>query len=77
MLTSRFQVMKEESLVVVKIVVRMIGILRESWLAGATTHEDFLVVFFGHKVSTSGGENPWSDLHWLYLEMADLYLSPC
>ena len=46
--------MKEVSLVVVKIVVRMIGILRESWLAGETTHEDFLVVLFGHKVSTSG-----------------------
>ena len=55
MWSSRFQVTTEASLVVVKIVDQMIGVLQEYRLAGATTHVDFLlVVLFGHKVSTSG-----------------------
>jgi hypothetical protein len=67
-----------EILDVVKTVIRMIGVLQHARQAGAATQGGFvlggvlLTPSFGFR-----GENLRSDLHWLYLAMADLYLSPC
>jgi hypothetical protein len=55
----------------------MISVLQQSWHVRAMTREDFDLggVLWTPSLNFRG-ENPGSDLHWLYLAVADV-LAPC
>jgi hypothetical protein len=68
------KLMMDASLDVVKTVRRMISVLQQSWQAGAVTQGGFILGGALWAPSLDfWGENPRSDIYWLYLAMTDLY----